>query len=99
MPDYSGGIVRTGLHQPLEAAADEILRQHLSAITRNADKSDVLTPWKHQDRTKREVYVSEGVPDGSLRRGIFTRSYNPAHPHLNSVQGQKPRKTGLWDNE
>ncbi len=97
----SGGIIRTGLHKPLEDAADEILRQHLSQIKRSADKSDVLTPWKHHDRTRREVYVSEGVPDGSLRRGIFSRGYNTAHPHLNSVEGQRPAKDtgGAWDRE
>lgn len=105
MSEYgNGGIVRTGLHKPLEDAANEILRQHLSGITRNADKSDVLTPWKEQDRRKREVYVSTGTPDGRVRRGIFSRagvSGDSGFSHLSSVEGQTPPKPGRssWDSE
>lgn len=107
MTEYGmGGIVRSGLHKPLEDAANEILRQQLSAITRNADKSDVLTTWKEQDRRKREVYVTSGTPDGSIRRGIFTRSgvdRDSGLGHLSSVQGQIPSKSRghgpSWDSE
>ena len=106
MSEHGNGIVRTGLHKPLEDAANEILRQHLSKITRNADKSDVLTPWKEQDRRKREVYVSTGVPDGRLRRGIFSREGVPVESglgHLSSVEGMKaPKNRGQgpsWDQE
>lgn len=100
----SSGIVRTGLHKPLEDAANEILRQHLAGITRHQDKADILTPWKEQDRRKREVYVNSGTPDGSIRRGIFTRDANTQHGHLNSVQSQIPSKfsghgPNAWDNE
>ncbi len=102
MSDFS--IVRTGLHKPLEDAANEILRAHLAPMKRHEDKSDVLTPWKEQDRRSREVYVSTGTPDASLRRGIFSRAFNPDRPHLNSVQGQIPSSQSsasrsTWDAE
>lgn len=101
------GIVRTGLHKPLEDAANEILRASLAGVTRHADKSDVLTPWKEQDRRKREVYVSTGAPDASVRRGNFHRGLNPERPHLNSVDAYSPPSSGMarghgpnaWDNE
>ena len=99
-----GGIVRSGLHKPLEDAANEILRSHLAGITRHSDKSDILTPWKEQDRRKREIYVTSGTPDPALRRGTFSRSVNPEQGHLNSVQGQIPSKfnghgPNSWDRE
>ena len=104
-PRARGMILRSGVHREMEDAADEMLRVQLSGITRHSEKSDVLTPWKEQARRSREVYSSEGVPDGSLRRGIFTRELNPTHSHLNSVQAMKPPKLGrshganVWDSE
>lgn len=97
-------IIRTGMHKTLEDAANEILRQSLASVTRHSDKSDVLTPWKEQDRRKREVYVSTGTPDGSLRRGNFHRGINPERPHLNSVEGCLPpvgrgHGPNAWDSE
>lgn len=102
-----GGIIRTGRHSPLEDVADEMLRVQLSAITRNADKSDVLTPWKENDRRSKEVYVPSGTPDGSLRRGIFSRAgvtSDSGLGHLSSVEGQRaPKYRGSgpssWDSE
>lgn len=107
MTDHGGGIVRTGLHKPLEDAANEILRQWASGITRNADKADVLTPWKEHDRRSREIYVNSGFPDGALRRGIFSRAgvdRESGLGHLSSVEGQKaPKSLGpgpsTWDSE
>lgn len=95
----NGGMpLRHGVHLPLEAAADEILRVALSKVTRNVDKSDVLTPWKETNRRRHEVYVSSGVPDGSLRRGLFHRTTNDMHPHLNSVEASSPpRSVGQVD--
>lgn len=111
-PARRGMVVRHGVHKEVEAAADEILRQALSGITRHADKSDVLTPWKETSRRSREVYVPSGTPDASLRRGSFGRAWNPSAPHLNSVEGSRPIRhdtgpsdtpttfTGpSWDNE
>lgn len=86
-------MVRNGVHRLLEDEADRILHEALSVITRRADKSDVLTPWKEADRRKREIYVKSGVPDGSLRRGIFHRGINAVHQHLNSVEAVAPPKS------
>lgn len=80
----TGLPVRSGLHRPLEDAANDLLRRSLSAITKHSDKSDVLTPWKETERRRREVYVMSGTPDPALRKGDFHRAYNPALPHLNS---------------
>lgn len=101
------GIVRTGLHRPLEDAADAILHAQLSGIARHSEKSDILTPWKEYARRRCEVYVTGGVPDASLRRGVFSRSANVSAPHLNSVEAQIPRRFAqgsgsgpdVWDNE
>lgn len=104
MSSERSGIVRVGVHAPLEAAADALLKESLSKITRSADKSDILTPWKEQDRRRREVYVTSGTPDPATRRGIFGREWNPDRPHLNStISGpQKPdhgATSSSWDNE
>ena len=105
MPDspnrYRGMTLRTGVHKEMEEAANELLRVHLSGITKHSDKADILTPWKEQSRRSREVYVSTGTPDGSLRRGIFSRAWNSAADHLNSVEGMTPPKRGesAWDAE
>lgn len=87
-----GMILRYGTHKPLEEVANEILRQSLSGITAHSEKKDILTPWKDQDRRRREVYTSTGTPDGALRRGNFHRSLNPSAPHLNSAEGFTPTK-------
>jgi len=88
----------------LEDAANALLYPALASITRHADKSDILTPWKEHDRRKREIYVTSGTPDPALRRGIFTRAANSEHPHLNSVEGMTPPKSSghgpsSWDRE
>lgn len=100
-----GMILRTGLHKPLEDAANELLRQQLSKVTKHSEKSDILTPWKAQARLSREVYSSGGVPDASVRRGSFNRVINPVHSHLNSVEAMSPPKldkahgANAWDSE
>lgn len=106
MPERPRGMtLRTGVHKEMEEAANELLRQHLSGITKHSDKSDILTPWKEQARRSREVYSSTGTPDGSVRRGIFGRSLNSQHGHLNSVEAMKPPKmdkahgANAWDSE
>lgn len=100
--------LRTGVHKELEDTANEILRMALKDVTRHSDKSDILTPWKEQARRSREVYVTDGTPDGSVRRGIFHRDWNssPAHTHLNSVEGMPMPKhsaheptSSPWDHE
>ena len=83
--------LRRGTHKPLEEAADRMLKESLAGVTRHSDKADILTPWKMQERQRREVMVPSGTPDASLRQGIFTRALNPTHPHLNSRQGTAGR--------
>lgn len=92
--------LRNGVHQPLEDAADELLRTDLRRHTRHVD-NNILTPWKAANRRKREIYVVSGTPDGSIRRGCFHRTVNPARPELNSREGHAPpRRAGtVGDSE
>ena len=64
-----------------------MLRRSMAGITKHSEKSDILTPWKEQDRLRREVYVESGTPDPVMRRGNFHRAWNPARPDLNSRDG------------
>lgn len=81
------GMIRYGVHKALEDAATELIRQSLEGVTSMSAKSDILTPWKEQDRRSREVYSSSGTPDPSVRKGIYGRAWNPTHEHLNSRDG------------
>lgn len=81
------GIIRHGVHKPLEDAATELIRKSLEGVTSMAEKSDILTPWKEQDRRNREVYSASGVPDAAIRKGMYHRAWNPVHDHLNSRDG------------
>jgi hypothetical protein len=89
------GQLHSGVHQPLDDAATELIRQSLEGVTSMSEKSDVLTPWKELDRRRREVYTEEGVPDGALRRGMYHRAWNSRYPHLNSVEGKVGPQTRL----
>lgn len=80
--------LRRGAHAPLEEAADRLIKESLRNVTRHADKSDILTPWKEYDRRSHEVMVPSGTPDAAVRSGIFTRVLNPQSSHLNSRMGQ-----------
>lgn len=84
------GRLHSGIHQQLDDAATELIRRSLEGVTSMSAKSDILTPWKDQDRKRREVYSKDGVPDGALRRGMYHRAWNSRHPHLNSVDGKVP---------
>lgn len=84
------GQLHSGVHQPLDDAATELIRQSLEGVTSMSEKSDVLTPWKEMDRKRREVYTEDGVPDGAVRRGMYHRAWNSNSPHLNSVEGRVP---------
>lgn len=96
------GLIRYGVHPQLEAQADAIIKGSLAGVTRHADKSDILTPWKDQDRRNREVYVESGTPDPSVRQGVFHRAYNPDRLDLNSrdgiARGGRSRTRGLADH-
>jgi hypothetical protein len=79
--------LRRGVHPQLEEAANALIKQSLAGTTRHADKSDILTPWKADERRRREVMVPSGTPDPAVRSGIFTRAINPTAGHLNSRMG------------
>lgn len=78
---------RSGIHPQLEAEANRLLKISLAGVTKHSEKSDILTPWKEQDRRTREVYVEGGTPDPTTRRGMFHRAYNPERLDLNSREG------------
>jgi hypothetical protein len=59
----------------------------MAGITKQSEKSDILTPWKELDRQRREVYVESGIPDPANRRGTFHRVANMERPDLNSREG------------
>lgn len=88
-----GPSARNGIHLPLERAANEMLRQSLAGVTKHSEKADILTPWKEQDRYRREVYNKDGIPDSSMRRGNFHRVANRERPELNSREGHAPARS------
>lgn len=82
--------LRHGTCRELEAQADELIRQSLAGVTSRKEKSDILTPWKQQDRWDHEVYPAAGTADPAVRKGLFSRTWNPKYPHLNSREGHYP---------
>lgn len=87
--------LRRGVHPQLEAAADEMIRESLKGVTSHRAKSDILTPWKQQERYRREVYVESGTPEPTTRRGMFNRVANTGRPQLNSRDGVAPNFRAL----
>lgn len=84
--------LRSGRHRILEEQADRLIRESLKGVTKHSEKADILTPWKQQERWRREVYTAEGVADPQIRRGMFHRAANPGRPELNSRDGAtRPR--------
>ena len=79
--------VRSGVHPQLEAEADRLIKESLEGVTSQSEKSDILTPWKEQNRRSKEVYTNSGSPDASTRSGMFHRAINKTKPHLNSIDG------------
>lgn len=79
--------MRQGISPVLEAEANRMLRESMRGVTAHSAKSDILTPWKQQERYRREVYTPTGVADASSRRGIFGRAVNSSRPELNSRDG------------
>ncbi|MFI0967014.1 hypothetical protein ACH4S8_37370 [Streptomyces sp. NPDC021080] len=79
--------LRHGVDPELEAAADELLKESFLADPDPDAKALILTRYMLQNRLKREVYTTEGTPDGAVRRGNFHRSLNSKHLHLNAIEG------------
>lgn len=85
--------LRSGRHRILEEQADRLIRESLKGVTKHSEKADILTPWKQQERWRREVYTADGVADPQIRRGMFHRAANPARPELNSRDGAAPARS------
>lgn len=83
-------IVRSGVHPALERAADEWIMNSLKGVTSQSAKSDILTPWKMQDRLSREVYNVNGTAEPHTRKGMYHRVSNPTRSHLNSRECVSP---------
>jgi len=94
--------IRYGVHEEMEAIANELIFGSLKDVTSREEKSDILTPWKEKNRKSREILSRTGHPiDGALRRGMYHRKYNPRQTHLNSYDGHtRPIKMDArWDDE
>ena len=83
------GEMHFGVNRILEGEADRLIAESLRGgrAHYHADKSDVLTPWKSQERRRREVYTATGMPDPAIRLGVFGRALNTRQVHLNSRDG------------
>lgn len=79
--------MRHGVHKPLEAMANDLLRETFRGETSHSVVNDVLSPWKLAARRRREVYVASGRPDPSFRKGLYRREANRVKLHLNSRDG------------
>lgn len=82
------GRMKYGVDRTLEEEADRLLRRSIKDVTSYAEKKDILTPWKAEDRRRREVLIPSGSPDPSLRAGNFSRRANTRQTWLNSRDGQ-----------
>lgn len=82
--------LRNGTCRELEEEADRLIHESLKGVTSREAKSDILTPWKQQDRLDHEVYTGSGFADPAVRQGIFGRAWNSKYPHLNSRDGYYP---------
>jgi hypothetical protein len=91
--------LRHGVHPILEAEGDRLIKESLKGVTKHSDKSDILTPWKEAERSRREVHVPSGTPDPAHRNGMFHRRLNPAQPHLNSRDGIAQGAIGNPDSQ
>ena len=84
--------MRFGTWHEAEDEATRLITESLKGVTSRSAKSDILTPWKEEDRKNREVYTASGTADPAVRKGMFRRAWNPRHPHLNSRDGQYPAR-------
>jgi hypothetical protein len=100
-PEFDGSLIpvpvikarlRNGTCRALEDAADEWLFGSLKGVTSRSAKADILTPWKAEDREKREILTGTGYADPAVRRGMYHRAWNSRHAHLNSRDGHYPSR-------
>lgn len=85
------GHIQQGVNAQLEEAADQFIKDSFTHHPDADAKALILTRWMLATRLRREVYTTDGTPDAAVRRGLFHRAYNPAHPHLNAVEGVAAR--------
>lgn len=76
--------LRSGVHRQLEDEADRILKASMRDASPE-EKGAILTSSQQNHRRSKEVFVSTGVPDPSVRNGTYGRSLNTARPDLNSA--------------
>lgn len=81
-----------GINYDLEEQANAILRDGRKGITALSEKKDYLTDEQLSLRQAREVLNSNGVPDPSIRKGLYRRSYNP-------LANNRPRKNGNCEDQ
>lgn len=67
----------SGVNSELEEQANAILREGRRGITALSEKKDYLTEEQLSLRQAREVLNSNGVPDSSIRQGLYRRVYSP----------------------
>jgi hypothetical protein len=67
----------SGINNELEEQANAILREGRRGVTALSEKKDYLTEEQLSLRQAREVLNSNGVPDPSIRQGLYRRAYNP----------------------
>ncbi len=84
--------LRFGVCHAYEDEATRLITESLAGVTSRSAKSDILTPWKEEDRRNREVFTSTGFADPAVRLGMFKRAWNPKHSHLNSRDGHYPTR-------
>lgn len=89
--------LRNGVCHVLEDEADRLIAESLKGVTSRDAKSDILTPWKLEDRQNREILTSTGYADPAVRQGMFRRAWNPKHSHLNSRDGHYPVRRMVTD--
>lgn len=92
--------VHSGVHPELEAKATAMIMGSLEGVTSRDAKSDILTPWKERHRARHEFLSKTGTPiDPAVRRGTFSKRYNPDKPNLNSYDGptRPPKLSANWD--
>ena len=89
--------LRHGVCHQLEDIADALIAESLKGCTSREAKSDILTAWKLEDRTTREILTSTGTADPAVRKGMFRRAWNPKHSHLNSRDGFYPVRRFITD--
>jgi hypothetical protein len=79
-PAQSSSVVlslRNGVDFSLEEQADHLLADGRRGANRASDTRDWLTKEQLTLRRQKEVYNSNGIPDGRLVCGIYRRAFNP----------------------